>query len=66
MFSERRSMDVHARSVVTAAIDGVTGEVFRARLLPTPEAASNVSQPANDPPKICQASKDFATRLSTR
>jgi len=23
-------------------------------------------QPANDPPKICQASRDFATRLSTR
>jgi hypothetical protein len=23
-------------------------------------------QPTNDPPKICQASRDFATRLSTR
>ena len=34
MFSERTSvgLDVHARSVVAAAIDGVTGEVFRARL----------------------------------
>jgi len=28
-------LDVHARSVVAAAIDGVTGEVFRARLTPT-------------------------------
>ncbi len=36
MFSERTSvgLDVHARSVVAAAIDGVTGEVFRARLTP--------------------------------
>jgi len=34
--SERTSvgLDVHARSVVAAAIDGVTGEVFRARLTP--------------------------------
>ena len=36
MFTERTSvgLDVHARSVVAAAIDGVTGEVFRARLCP--------------------------------
>ena len=36
MFSERTSvgLDVHARSVVAAAIDGVTGEVFQARLTP--------------------------------
>ena len=36
MFSERTSvgLDVHARSVVAAAIDGVSGEVFRARLTP--------------------------------
>ena len=36
MFIERTSvgLDVHARSVVAAAIDGVTGEVFRARLTP--------------------------------
>lgn len=27
-------LDVHARSVVAAAIDGQTGEVFRARLIP--------------------------------
>ena len=34
--TERTSvgLDVHARSVVAAAIDGVTGEVFRARLTP--------------------------------
>jgi len=34
--SERTSvgLDVHARSVVAAAIDGVTGEVFRVRLTP--------------------------------
>jgi len=34
--SERTSvgLDVHARSVVAAAIDGVTGQVFRARLTP--------------------------------
>ena len=39
MFSERTSVgvDVHARWVVAAAIDGVRGEVFRARLVPTPE-----------------------------
>ncbi len=39
VFSERRSvgLDVHARSVVAAAIDGVTGEVFRARLTPDHE-----------------------------
>ena len=36
MFTERTSvgLDVHARSVVAAAVDGVTGEVFRARLTP--------------------------------
>jgi transposase len=36
VFVERMSvgLDVHARSVVAAAIDGVTGEVFRARLTP--------------------------------
>ena len=39
MFSERTSvgLDVHARSVVAAAIDGVTGEVTRARLTPSYE-----------------------------
>jgi len=39
VFSERTSvgLDVHARSVVAAAIDGVTGEVFRARLTPAYE-----------------------------
>ena len=39
MFSERTSvgLDVHARSVVAAAIDGVTGEVFQARLTPSHE-----------------------------
>src|SRR5450759_4300338 len=36
VFSERTSvgLDVHARSVVAAAIDGDTGEVFRKRLTP--------------------------------
>lgn len=36
MFSERTSvgLDVHARSVAAAAIDGVTGEVFQSRLTP--------------------------------
>jgi transposase len=36
VFTERTSvgLDVHARSVVAAGIDGVTGEVFRARLTP--------------------------------
>ena len=45
MFTERTSvgLDVHARSVVAAAIDGVTGEVFRARLTPN----NNVSLPQN-------------------
>lgn len=39
MFSERTSvgLDVHARSVVAAAIDTTTGEVFRARLVPSHE-----------------------------
>jgi transposase len=37
VFSERTSvgLDVHARSVVAAAIDGVTGELFQARLTPS-------------------------------
>ena len=37
MFGERTSvgLDVHARSVVGAAIDGQTGEVLRARLTPS-------------------------------
>jgi transposase len=37
VFSERTSvgLDVHARSVVAAAIDGVTGEVLKARLSPS-------------------------------
>ena len=37
MFSERTSigLDVHARSVVAAAIDGVTGQLVRARLTPS-------------------------------
>ena len=39
MFSERTSvgLDVHARSVAAAAIDGVTGEVFQSRLTPSYE-----------------------------
>ena len=37
MFSERTSvgLDVHARSVAAAAIDGVTGELFQSRLTPS-------------------------------
>src|SRR4051794_12823317 len=37
MFDERTSvgLDVHARSVVAAGIDGRSGEVFRARLTPS-------------------------------
>jgi len=37
VFSERTSvgLDVHARSVAAAAIDGVTGELFKARLTPS-------------------------------
>ena len=37
MFCERTSvgLDVHARSVAAAAIDGVTGELFQARLTPS-------------------------------
>jgi hypothetical protein len=37
VFCERTSvgLDVHARSVVAAAIDGQTGEVFKARLTPS-------------------------------
>lgn len=37
MFTERTSvgLDVHARSVAAAAVDGVTGEVFTARLTPS-------------------------------
>ena len=36
MFTERTSvgLDVHARSVVAAAFDGDTGEVFKKRLTP--------------------------------
>ena len=39
MFTERTSvgLDVHARSVAAAAIDGVTGELIQARLTPSPE-----------------------------
>lgn len=39
MFAERTSvgLDVHARSVVAAAIDGVTGELFQRRLIPSHE-----------------------------
>lgn len=39
MFTERTSvgLDVHARSIAAAAIDGVTGELFQARLTPSPE-----------------------------
>ena len=37
MFTERTSvgLDVHARSVAAAAIDGLTGELFQARLTPS-------------------------------
>lgn len=37
MFTERTSigLDVHARSVAAAAIDGVTGEMFQAKLTPS-------------------------------
>ncbi|MCH6469759.1 IS110 family transposase [Sinomonas terrae] len=40
MFIERTSvgLDVHARSVAAAAIDGVTGELVQARLAPSEEA----------------------------
>jgi transposase len=39
LFTERTSvgLDVHARSVAAAAIDGVTGELFQARLTPSLE-----------------------------
>ena len=39
MFTERTSvgLDVHARSVAAAAIDGVTGELFQSRLTPSYE-----------------------------
>lgn len=39
MFIERTSVgfDVHARSIVAAAVDGDTGELFRARLTPSYE-----------------------------
>ena len=39
MFTERTSvgLDVHARSVAAAAIDGVTGELFQTRLTPSYE-----------------------------
>jgi transposase len=39
VFTERTSvgLDVHARSVAAAAIDGVTGEVFQTRLTPSYE-----------------------------
>ncbi len=39
MFTERTSigLDVHARSVAAAAIDGITGEVFQTRLTPSYE-----------------------------
>lgn len=39
MFTERTSvgLDVHARSVAAAAIDGVTGELFQAKLTPSYE-----------------------------
>ena len=39
MFTERTSvgLDVHARSVAAAAIDGVTGELFQTRLTPAPD-----------------------------
>src|SRR5205823_1445427 len=39
VFTERTSvgLDVHARSVVAAAIDGVTGELVQARLTPAHE-----------------------------
>jgi len=50
VISERTSvgLDVHARSVVAAALDGVTGEVHRRRLTPDPgEIASWVSSLPN-------------------
>lgn len=39
MFTERTSvgLDVHARSVAAAAIDGVTGELFQSKLTPSSE-----------------------------
>ena len=39
MFTERTSvgLDVHARSVAAAAIDGVTGELVQAKLTPSYE-----------------------------
>ena len=46
MFTERTSvgLDVHARSVVAAAIDGVTGEVFEARLTPSHEVKKEMEK----------------------
>jgi transposase len=37
VFTERTSvgLDVHARSVAAAAIDGVTGELFQSKLTPS-------------------------------
>ena len=50
MFIERTSvgLDVHARSIAAAAIDGVTGELFQARLVPSFEQIK-----VGDCPDLC-------------
>ena len=47
VFTERTSigLDVHARSVVAAAIDGVTGEVSQTRLTPSYEHIHDRTRP---------------------
>ena len=63
MFCERTSvgLDVHARSVVAAAIDGVTGEVVKARLTPD---FGDVLRWVQDLPGPAAATYEAARRVS--
>jgi transposase len=54
VINERTSvgLDVHARSVVAAALDGVTGEVHRRRLTPDPGEITSWVQSLPDPVRV--------------
>ncbi len=68
MFTERTSvgLDVHARSIVAAGIDGVTGELFRRRLAPRPDAVIDWLATLPDPVAVTYEAGPTGFELSRR
>jgi transposase len=64
VFSERTSvgLDVHAGSIVAAAIDGDTGELFKERLVPSKDAVVSWVGPAAVTYEAARPASDWRAR----